>query len=86
MPNKSDDNEDGNNPLNELRELLEEFSTEIESDKRQNIFKMAEFLLALEVRTEPCQIEMVNGKKELGLVVPYNQFSNLRKALLNSAI
>jgi hypothetical protein len=86
MSNQSNDNEVGQNPLDELRELLSELSDELSQNERQKIFKMAEFLLALDVRTEACQIQMSSGKSMLGLVITIDQFNNLRKALVQQAL
>jgi hypothetical protein len=86
VSNESNDPEIGDNPLSELKELLDELSNELSQNDRQKIFKMAEFMLALDVRTEACQIQMSNGKSQLGLVITIDQFNNLRKALVQQAL
>ena len=86
MSNESNDPEIGDNPLSELKELLDELSNELSQNDRQKIFKMAEFMLALDVRTEACQIQMSGGRTLLGLVITVDQFSNLRKALVQKAL
>jgi len=83
---ESNDNEVGSNPLDELRELLTELSDELSQNDRQKIFKMAEFLLALNIRTEACQVQMAAGRTMLGLVITVDQFNNLRKALVQKAL
>jgi hypothetical protein len=86
VSNESNDPEIGDNPLSELKELLDELSNELSQNDRQKIFKMAEFMLALDVRTEACQIQMSGGRTLLGLVITVDQFSNLRKALVQKAL
>jgi hypothetical protein len=86
MSNESNDPQGKDDSLSELRDILDELSAEIQEGNRESLFKMAEFLYALDIRVEACQIEMSDGSTNLGLVVPVTQFSNLRKALINNAI
>jgi uncharacterized coiled-coil protein SlyX len=86
MSDESTDLQNGNDSLSELKQIIEELNEEVTEQKRNNIFKMAEFLFALDIKVEACQIEMSDGSNDLGLVVPMNQFNNLRKALLDGAI
>jgi len=86
MSNESNDSSGRPGSISELREILDELSDEIQESNRDNLFKMAEFLYALDVKVEVCQIEMSNGTTELGLVIPIQQFSGLRKALIENAI
>jgi len=86
MSSKSDDLQRDRDGISELRDILDELSEEIEESNRENVFKMAEFLYALDVKVEACQIEMSNGSTSLGLVIPVDQFNALRKALIGNAI
>lgn len=86
MSDKSDDTQVGKDTLAELKELLSELSDELSQNDRQKIFRMAEFLLALDVRTEACQVQMSGGRSLLGLVITIDQFKNLRKALVQQAL
>jgi hypothetical protein len=86
MSDESNDQKGQKDSMSELRDILNELSEEIEESNRDNLFKMAEFLYALDVKVEACQIEMSNGTTELGLVIPIHQFSSLRKALVGNAI
>lgn len=86
MFDNSNDPQGDGDPLTELRDIINELSDEIEESNRENLFKMAEFLYALDIKVEACQIELTDGSSELGLVIPVHQFNNLRKALVNNVI
>jgi hypothetical protein len=86
MSNESNDIQEQQDSLSELKQILDELNDEVNQTNRENLFKMAEFLFALDIKVEACQIEMSNGDSDLGLVIPITQFNNLRKALLNNAL
>ena len=86
MSNESNDIQEQQDSLSELKQILDELNDEVNQANRENLFKMAEFLFALDIKVEACQIEMSNGDSDLGLVIPITQFNNLRKALLSNAL
>jgi hypothetical protein len=86
MSDESDDNEIGNDSLTELKNLIDELSEEISSGDRKKIFKMAEFLIALNISVEICQIQTKQDNYEYSIVIPISQINNLRKALLGKAL
>ena len=86
MSNESNDIQEQQDSLSELKQILDELNDEVNQTNRENLFKMAEFLFALDIKVEACQIEMSNGDSDLGLVIPITQFNNLRKALLSNAL
>ena len=86
MSDESDDIEVGHNSLDELKVLLDELSDEVSAGNRKQLFKMAEFLLALDVKSEICQVRTSKGTYEYGIVIPIKQINKLRKALVGKAI
>ena len=86
MSDESDDIEVGDNSLDELKVLLDELSDEISAGNRKQLFKMAEFLLALDVKSEICQVRTSKDTYEYGIVIPIKQINKLRKALVGKAI
>lgn len=84
MSNESDDTKNGESALEELNNLLEEFANEINASIREDLFKMAQLLIAAGVKTEPCQVVDSKDNKNFALMIPTSEFTNLRKLIFEN--
>ena len=84
MSNGSDDSEEqSDSTLDQIKEIIEELKDDIKGTHKKELFKMAELLYSLDVKTEACMLETSSGNIEFALVIPVSQFKAFRKILLS---
>ena len=76
--------EQSDSTLTQLKQLLDELNDDLKGSQKKELFKMAELLLSMNVRSEACVITNHSGKTEFGLVIPISQFKEFRRLIVST--